>query len=386
MKNRKSTALTIAALAAFAAAASFAAPGEVVWAKPLCKEPNRYIGWPTIARCADGRLLAVFSGDRDGHVCPWGKVQMVRSSDGGETWSAPETIRNSPLDDRDAGIMELANGDLVLTWFTSLAFTSQKAYERHAEKVTDEVRIKHLGFFTVRSTDGGKTWEKPVRTRSSTPHGGIQLKDGRLMMAGREFVWIRGMADGDPRKGRKDPDSLFIEVSEDFGRSWKVAATLVPPPGRTVGGAQGLSEPTIAQLPNGKIVVQVRTETPDQEILQSESVDGGKTWTRLHATPLHGLPPHLLALRDGRLLSTYTRRQPWDIKTGRMSEIRACISDDGGETWNVADETILARNTNGDLGYTSTVELDDGRLLTAYYMADTNGGKCCLMGTKWKTR
>jgi len=58
----------------------------------ICKEPGRYVGWPTIARTADGELLVVFSGDREGHVCPFGKTQLVRSNDGGKTWDYPNEI------------------------------------------------------------------------------------------------------------------------------------------------------------------------------------------------------------------------------------------------------------------------------------------------------
>ena len=82
----------------FYAFAAHGACGEIIWTRALCKEPGRYIGWPSVTRCADGRLLAVFSGGRDGHICPWGKVQMVESRDNGETWSAPRTLRNGPLD------------------------------------------------------------------------------------------------------------------------------------------------------------------------------------------------------------------------------------------------------------------------------------------------
>ena len=119
----KRTVVIISGALVFHALAALGACGEIVWTRALSKEPGRYIGWPSVTRCVDGRLLAVFSGDRDGHICPWGKVQMVESRDNGETWSAPRTLRNGPLDDRDAGILELKNGDLLLTWFTSLAFT-----------------------------------------------------------------------------------------------------------------------------------------------------------------------------------------------------------------------------------------------------------------------
>ena len=76
-----------------------------------------------------GELLVVFSGDRDAHVCPWGKTQLVRSGDEGETWSTPEVIRDSPLDDRDAGIIETAGGTLLASWIPTLFAVQQDPSE-----------------------------------------------------------------------------------------------------------------------------------------------------------------------------------------------------------------------------------------------------------------
>ena len=133
--------------------------------KIICKEPGRYIGWPTIAKTKSNELLVVFSGNRDAHVCPYGVTQMVRSTDNGKTWSEPETINNTPLDDRDAGILETIKGTLLVSWFTSLAFDTPNSYKqhpewvRHAEKLSTETKQQWLGNWTRRSTDGGKTWE-----------------------------------------------------------------------------------------------------------------------------------------------------------------------------------------------------------------------------------
>jgi len=58
---------------------------RIVETKVICKQPNRYMGWPTIGKLPGGELLAVFSGDRDAHVDPFGKTQFVRSIDNGAT-------------------------------------------------------------------------------------------------------------------------------------------------------------------------------------------------------------------------------------------------------------------------------------------------------------
>ena len=94
-------------------------------------------------------------------------------------------------------------------------------------------------------------------------------------------------------------------------------------------------------------------------ILQSESTDGGLTFSTPQNTGLIGLPAHLLLLRDGRLLTTYGyRHEPFGN--------RAAISEDGGRTWSepvILDEKPLGR----DIGYPSTVELSDGSLLSVWY-------------------
>jgi hypothetical protein len=106
---------------------------QIIGTKVICKEPGRYIGWPTITRTKSNELLIVFSGNRDAHICPYGITQMVRSRDNGITWSEPVTINNTPLDDRDAGILETTNGTLLVSWFTSLAFDKPSQYQKHPD-------------------------------------------------------------------------------------------------------------------------------------------------------------------------------------------------------------------------------------------------------------
>ena len=79
-------------------------------------------GRPTVTRRRNGQLALVYSGGREQHVCPFGRVELMVSSDDGANWSWPQVLLDSPLDDRDAGVLETARGTLLVTSFTSLAY------------------------------------------------------------------------------------------------------------------------------------------------------------------------------------------------------------------------------------------------------------------------
>ncbi len=368
---------------------------ELLWTKVLCKQPGRYIGWPSICLRQNGELVAVFSGDRDEHVCPWGKVQMIKSTDGGETWSAERTICNTPLDDRDAGIVELPNQDLLVTWFTSVAYAARIKdrsslrpaspefyWALHDEKISQAVKEEWLGYFTARSTDGGLTWEKPVRTRGSANHGPVLLKDGQLLFVGRHHG-----GDNNSAVWKDTQHAVTVEESCDGGRSWQFLTNIEPTPPDEI---EQFHEPFAVETNDGRIVAQFRfhakpapgtkhRDDSQSTLRQAESSDGGRTWTRMKPTPIQGYPPHLIRLNSGKVLTVYGRR------IQAFGEY-ACLSDDQGRTWDVAHEIKLAGNFNGDLGYPASVELPDGSILTVYYQSEKEGEKTCLMGTKWRVK
>lgn len=363
---------------------------QIAWTRPLLRENSRYVGWPTVTRTTKGELITVFSGDREGHICPYGKVQLTRSTDGGETWSAPETICDGPLDERDAGLLELANGDYVLFWFTSLAFFEYKnvakkhpAYVKRYEEIPDEVKRRHLGSWARRSTDGGRTWSAPVRVPVMTPHGGKQLKDGRILVVGMHNRMVEGKLSTDPDQ---PPRTIQVAESADGGRSFRMIGRI---PLDRVKPHWSLAEPTFYESADGTLTALIRYErgrngqTHPNEIyprymLRSESHDGGKTWTPADYTNIDGFPPHVIRLSDGRLLCSYASRT-----IGRCG-IYAVLSCDDGKTWDTEHELCLMRSENRDMGYPSTAQNADGTLLTVYYAYPEKGKPAALMGTKWR--
>lgn len=336
-----------------------------------------YHGWPTVARLDRGELLVVVSAGREKHVCPFGQVHLFRSGDDGATWSRPEVLANGPLDDRDAGIWQTSRGTVLVNWFTSVAWlrrleqveagaddpktaalAAEEGFLARCAKVrallSDAVVTRELGTWMRRSTDRGRTWSAKYCCGAGSPHGPTELADGRLVFVGnlkRDAVDIL-------RARSPYAPVLGATVSADDGLSWRRAGEIPQRPGDETGTYH---EPHAVQAPDGRLVVHIRNHSEQDKgfILQSESTDGGETFSVPRNTGLQGLPAHLLRLRDGRLLSTFGYRiQP--------SGNRAAVSEDGGRTWGqplVLDEKPVGR----DLGYPSTVELGDGSLLSVWY-------------------
>jgi len=304
----------------------------------------------------------------------------MRSNDRGESWTWPQVIMDSPIDDRDAGVLETSKGTILVTTFTSLAYTPMLEAQRKlapgspgswpqeklqkwvaAHERADEVgRQEVLDVWMCRSTDGGLTWSGRYRCMVNSPHGPFELVDGRLLYAGKE-LW----------RGQK---RVGVCQSTDDGQTWEWLSEIPARPGDDPAQYHELHG---VQTPEGRIVVQIRNHNKqnNNETLQCESDDGGKTWMQPHPIGVWGLPSHLLRLRDGRLLMTYGHRRPPFGNQARLSA-------DGARTWSEAI-IISGDGTNVDLGYPSTVELEDGTLLTVWYELMAGSPYAVLRQARW---
>ncbi|MEJ6723505.1 MAG: sialidase family protein [Akkermansiaceae bacterium] len=339
--------------------------------KTISFQPDLYCGWPTVTRRANGELLVVWSGGRAGHVCPFGRVDMMRSNDKGETWTFPRVVLDTPIDDRDAGVLETAKGSILITTFTSLAYESylerKKGTPEEAKwlaahhRINAEERKALLGSWVLRSTDGGQTFSAPSRVPVNSPHGPIQLADGRLLYAGKK-LWT-------------DEKKIGVAESQDDGVTWKWLAEIPTRPGDSA--LKSYHELHAIEAANGTLIAHIRNHNPahKDETLQSESHDGGKTWSVPHSIGVWGLPSFLTRLSDDRLLMTYGyRRKPHGNQ--------ARISDDHGSTWS-GPITISDDGVSSDLGYPSTVQLADGTLLTIWYENPKDSSKAVLRQARW---
>lgn len=370
-----------AALAGAVVAPTFlrgAAPAiQVLETRVISQQPEFYHGWPTVARRANGELWVVWSGGREEHVCPFGQVVSMTSRDDGASWSRARVLLDGAIDDRDSGVLETAKGTLLVSTFTSLAYepTLEKAekegkwpaerlaqWKATRDLLTPEQRQAALGEWILRSTDGGITWSHPIPSVVNSPHGPTQLKDGRLLYAGKQ-LWT-------------EDKKIGVAESTDDGLTWRWLAEIPTRPGDKV--VRGYHELHAVEAADGTLVAHIRnhnTQEPSGHTLQTESKDGGKTWSVPHPV-FYGLPCHLLKLRDGRLVTTYGhRRAPFGNQ--------ARISEDHGKSW--SEPVILSGDgMGGDLGYPSTVELADGTLLSIWYERLKTSPRAVLRQARWK--
>lgn len=337
-----------------------------------------YFGWPTVCRLQNGRIAAVASGFRMDHVCPFGKAVIAYSEDEGETFTLPAPVIDTVLDDRDGGIAVFGTSGVIVTSFNnSLAFqrnyaekyTQNRYALAYIDTVAKEEEAAVLGATFRISRDGGVSFGPVQRSPVTSPHGPMSLSDGRILWVGRLFD-LKDVSE-------EDAEIAVYEMTEtgEMHRIGEIA--------RIPGLAS--CEPHMAEAKDGTLVTHIRVQEGNGisgkrtfTVYQSESHDGGRTWTAPHRilSPLGGSPSHILRAKDGRLIATYSyREEPYGI--------RMMVSDDNAKSWD-CDHEIYGQGSGVDLGYPSTVELNDGSFLTVFYAHKTEEEPATILAQRWR--
>lgn len=143
-----------------------------------------------------------------------------------------------------------------------------------------------------------------------------------------------------------------MAITRDGGETWTFSR---PVPGL------GVTQPSVVQLRDGRLVAFFRDATPAHRIHRSESTDGGMTWTPVVPTtlPNPGGGIEALALAGGDLAIVYN-----DKESSPRDRLAVSISSDEGKTW---PWTRHLENTPGQrFDYPSIVQGRDGSLHATY--------------------
>ncbi len=296
--------------------------------------------FPVMIKLQDGSLGAAIRGGAP-HVGIKGRLDFIRSTDGGRTWSKPVVAIDSPWDDRNPALGQMPDGTLVLAYSEAHSYRPDGTFDLKAGP--------YLPFF-VTSGDGGCTWsaKKPLPEPwpSPSPFGKIIVsKDGTALMS------VYQMPSG----------VTGVLRSKDNGKTWGDYSEVLKGP--------NADETQIFELPDGRLTAFTRMEGHGQYgMLLSESDDHGRTWVR--RVPLlkpAQWPFDVTLLTSGHLLLSHGSR----VGPGRLGA-GVMLSKDMGKTWDDKNGVLLGWDSlSGDTGYPSTVQLDDGTIVTMYYAVGT---------------
>lgn len=307
--------------------------------------------FPVIAASDTDELLVVLRGGA-GHVGLGGRLDAVRSIDGGITWTDPVTIVDTERDDRNPALGYSADRTAILGYHWQGSYDENGEWE--AKRGPTDTRI-------VRSPDGGITWSEDLKLNwlplnGTSPFGKIRLdSEGTLYMPVYGGSHPLG-ANAETRRVGLGTCPTYLLRSNDGGDTWRDPLTV----------AVGLNEADLLMISDNDWLFAARSEDKDEQAIYTlRSSDRGHTWsepTQVTAGKEH--PPDLTMLSNGVVLLTYGRRHPSYGVEGR-------ISLDRGHTW-LDNTIILASDLPGvDIGYPSTVRLSNGNLITVYYRAGT---------------
>lgn len=296
------------------------------WFHPV---PTREFGsWQKphdLVRTPGGDLALSFAGNEGYGTVP--RFHLVRSSDGGRTWSRPEFwwSKQEEWDGSHRALHVFPDGKLRCVTFGP-----------------------RLSSITLEDTrDDGRSWcdaraarigELPPRTKLNLgPQVFCNLRDGSMLLlayGGRDeaeggssiYTWGATHC------------QAFASRSTDCGLSWSAPVNVDgardPATGRPIDGNYDLTEVCAAQATDGKLVALVRP-VYSPWMWETWSEDGGASWGPCVRGPFPGYAtPNMLRTASGTLLVAH-----------RLPGLTVNASRDGGRTWDAGtmiDSSIWA--------------------------------------------
>ena len=302
---------------------------------------------PSLVKTNSGAILAFAEARRAGRS-DHGDIDVVmrKSTDGGKTWGAVKTV----WDDGDetcgnpSPVVDAKTGRVVLLSCWNKGSDVEK-------KIMDGTSSDSRRAFVLTSDDEGETWstarditksvKKPDwRWYAIGPCHGIQLPSGRLVMPANHSEH------GDAEHFYRS----HIIFSDDSGATWSLGGTVGPK----------TNESTIAALPNGTLVMNMRSYEDLNRRAISTSADNGMTWSKIE------LDQDLIEPRcQASLLAIKWHGKPYYLFSNPASTKRNTMtvkwSNDEMHTWNPG----LLVNP-GFSAYSDMVQVSDSKLALAY--------------------
>ena len=315
-------------------------------------------GEGSLIRLKDGRLLHMVSRHMQGtggsDFWPAIIAQMY-SSDNGITWTKPTVVFSHSKGVRTCmqpSLVRLSNGELGV------------AYSKYD---SPQSAVKVFRY----SKDEGNTWSSEILMSpsdgyfSGAHHRALVLSGGRIIFPLHTKI-------GNEKDG---PIKIFTRItySDDQGRTWKMSQQVVGTNDvassyqNNKGRAAVFAEATVAELPDGDVVMLARTIAG--YLYYTVSKDKGITWADTRPTnlvsPASSL--NLVKLPDSNHLMVVWQSccMVGEKGAGKRLSLSSAISEDGGKTWNWPRELVNVSNHDGNVQY-PTITVDGTNVMITY--------------------
>jgi sialidase-1 len=344
---------------------------------------------PGIVVTARGTVLAWCEARKtDGD---WADIRILlrRSTDDGQTWSAPRSIADVPgPKTKNPFALRLKNTDPNTITYNNPVLIADRDGTVHMLFCLEYMRA-----FYQRSTDDGVSWSQPVeitaafesfrnredlnadsadgssaarrrlheydwKVLATGPNHSIQLqrgaKAGRLIVP----VWLSTGTGG----GAHRPSVTSTIYSDDGGNTWRAGDIAVPNTDDWINP----NETVAVELNDGRVMLNVRNESKTHRRLVTTSPDGATGWSTprfddalLEPICMAGLVrfdhggkrlllfsnPHNLARADGKV-------EPGKNRDRRNVSVK--ISEDEGVTWRLSKAIEPGPSAYSDIAVTKS--------------------------------
>ena len=266
--------------------------------------------------CTKRNTLLAYCEARSGNT-DWGKIEIIlwrgEATPEGRVWSEYSVLVPSRGGETVNNANMIVDGDLICFIY----------------------HINYRWAFYMESVDDGRSWSEPreitavfdeFRDRvnwtvcASGPSHGIAMKSGRLVQP----VWVGGN-EFDPFC--HTPSYAGVIYSDDDGENWHAGSLIVDEE------LSNANETVAAELSDGSLMINMRSDYPDGCRTAARSADGGETFGKFY--PEEKLPdPGCSAgmtSYEGKIYFTNCANKP-DEGDSRINLMLKCSGDDGA-TW-----------------------------------------------------
>jgi sialidase-1 len=319
---------------------------------------------PGVVVTPKGTVLA-YSEARRNNSSDWGEIEihLRRSIDGGRTWQAPQHIAHAGPR-LEGNPHKKTGGEHEQTVNNPVAIV-----DRTTGAIEFLYCINYARCFSMRSTDDGVSWSKPVditatfepfrrhydwKVIATGPGHGLQLASGRLVVP----VWIAFGKVGD-----HGPSAAATIYSDDHGKTWQAGELAVP----NAGEFSSPNETMLTALSDGRVMLVSRSVSAANRKIVTIGPDGATRWEKSFFHDQLWEPRCMASIvahpsQPGTLLFSNPHTLP-AAPGGKSNRENLSIklSRDDGRTWPV-NRTLDA----GPSAYSDLTVLPDGTVVCLY--------------------